>query len=111
MTHDRGEVWWGPAPFKSSTARPWPIVSDERRPFSRVQCIVLALTTREYSEGIRVPDDARIEGGADVQSYVSAWFVTTHEHRDIDDKQGRLAADLVSRAIEALHGYTPAGED
>ena len=104
----RGEVWWGPAPFKSSAARPWLVVSDERHPFSHAECLALALTTREYAEGITVPDEAWTEGGADVQSYVSPWFVTTIKLRELEDQQGTLAPELVTRAVEALHGYAPA---
>ena len=105
MAYDRGEVWWGPAPFKASASRPWLIVTDDRRPFAHTECTVLALTTQEYVEGIRVPDDAWIEGGADVQSYISPWFATTHKHRDLGDKQGRLDAVVVTKAADALHEY------
>jgi mRNA-degrading endonuclease toxin of MazEF toxin-antitoxin module len=108
---DRGEVWWGPAPFKSSAARPWLVISDERRPFSHAECIALAMTTQEYTEGIAVLDEAWIEGRADVQSYISPWFVTTIKLREFHDQQGPLTPDLVTQAVEALHGYTPATVD
>lgn len=106
----RDEVWWGPAPFKSSAARPWLIVSDDRRPFSDVECIALAMTSQDYPEGIPVPDEGWIEGGTDVDSAISPWYVTTLKLRNLDDQQGTLAPGLVKQAIEALHGYTPVVE-
>jgi len=106
MPYDRGEVWWAPAPFKASGGRPWLIVTDDRRPFSHTECTVLALTTQTHDEGIPIPDDAWIEGGSDVEPAISPWFATTHKHRDLYNKQGRLAAELVTQAADALHDYT-----
>lgn len=105
----RGEVWWGPAPHKSSPAyRPWLIVSDGTTPFADVEAIALALTTQDHDAGIEVPADAWTRGGSRTDAFVSPWYVTTLKHRDLEDQQGALDAELVTRAVERLHEFVPA---
>ncbi len=83
--YDRGEVWWGPAPNKSSPSyRPWLIVSGSDHPFSHTECIALAMTTQRHAGGIVVPDGRWVSGGSNRESYVSPWYVTTIKHRDLD---------------------------
>jgi len=69
------------------------------------------MTTTEHAEGMAVPDETWIAGGSDVQSYISPWYVTTIKLRDLDDHQGTLEPDLVTEAVDALHGYTPRAVD
>lgn len=108
MTHDRGDVWWGPAPHKSGPSyRPWVVISDATHPFSHTECIALAMTTQQHAAGIRVPDDAWSRGGSQQQSYISPWYVTTIKRRDLDRQQGELKPALVDDAVEKLHQYTP----
>lgn len=108
MALDRGTVWWGPAPHKSGPAyRPWVVVSDSTHPFSREECIALALTTTRHPAGIEVPDDAWVEGGSDTDSFVSPWYVATMKTRDFDRQQGILDDSILTEAIVALHQYTP----
>ena len=110
MDHDRGEVWWGPAPHEAGPSyRPWVIVSDSTHPFSDIECIGLALTSQRHADGIRVPDGDWVRGGSNTRSYISPWYVATIKHRDLDRQQGRLAATLVDAAIERLHQYTSVG--
>lgn len=111
MSAARGEVWWGPAPHKSSPAyRPWLVVNTDTHPFADEECIGVALTTQRHDEGIAVPDDAWTEGGSQKRAYASPWYVTTVKLRTFDRKQGRLASDYVERVVEALHGYVPVEE-
>lgn len=106
---DRGEVWWGPAPHKSSPAyRPWLIVSDGATPFAAVEAIALGMTTWDHGAGIGVPAGAWIRGGSNTDAFVSPWYVTTIKHRDLEDQQGELDSELVTRAIERLHEFVPA---
>ncbi|XGI82949.1 type II toxin-antitoxin system PemK/MazF family toxin [Halorutilales archaeon Cl-col2-1] len=101
-----GEVWWGPAPHKSSPAyRPWLIISDERHPFSKDECIVLAMTSQTHSEGIEVQDTDWVRGGSDKDSYISPWYVTTVKKRDLDSQQGELRAATVEKAVGKLSRY------
>lgn len=111
MAGHRGEVWWGPAPHKPGPAyRPWLVVSDDSHPFAHTECIGLGMTTTEHAEGIAVPDAAWVAGGSNVDSYISPWYVTTLKLRDLDNHQGTIDPELVTTAVEALHGYTPAVE-
>ena len=108
MTVTQGEVWWGPAPQKSSPAyRPWLVVSDASHPFASEECIAVALTTQSHPDGISVPDSAWIRGGSHKDAFISPWYVTTIKHRDFDSQQGTLTDLLVADAIDALHRYTP----
>lgn len=111
VSNRRGEVWWGPAPHKSSPAyRPWLIVSDGNTPFADVEAIALAMTTQAHDAGIGVPEEAWIRGGSREDAFVSPWYVTTIKHRDLDDQQGELGTELVTRAVERLHEYVPVVE-
>lgn len=101
------EVWWGPAPHKSSPAyRPWLLVSDTAHPFADVECIAVALTTQDHARGIEIPDDAWEDGGSDADAFISPWYVTTIKHRDLDSHQGTLTPELVAAAVDDLHTYT-----
>lgn len=53
MYHDRGEVWWGPAPHKDTPSyRPWLVLSTDDHPFADTECIAAAMTTRRHDEGL-----------------------------------------------------------
>lgn len=108
MVYERGSVWWGPAPHKGGPAyRPWLVVSDSSHPFSSEECIALAMTTQRHREGIEVPDSAWVQGGSNVDSYVSPWYVATIKHDDLDRHQGTLDGEAVTETVESLHRYTP----
>jgi len=108
MGHDRGDVWWGPAPHKSGPAyRPWLIVSDASHPFSDTECIGLGMTTQKHDGAIPVTDDAWVRGGSDLDSFVSPWYVATLKYADFDRQQGTLAAEVVTEAVAELHRYVP----
>lgn len=112
MVSDRGNVWWGPAPQKPGPSyRPWVIVSDDEHPFSHTECVVVAMTTQRHAEGIAVPDSAWVEGGSETDSYISPWYVATMKHADLDRRQGKLAADVVSESVRALREYVPVHTD
>lgn len=108
MRHDRGEVWWGPTPQKDTPSyRPWLILSTDDHPFADAECIAAAMTTQRHDEGLKVPDDVWIEGGANVRSHVSPWHVATFKYHLFDRRQGRLREEFVGRAAEQLHAYVP----
>jgi mRNA-degrading endonuclease toxin of MazEF toxin-antitoxin module len=108
MAVSHREVWWGPAPYKSSPAyRPWLVVSDTSHPFSDEESIVVAMTTQNHPDGIAVPNEAWVQGGSEKEAYVSPWYVTTIKQRDLDNQQGKLTDSLVADVVETLHGYIP----
>lgn len=107
MGYGRGEVWWGPALHKGTSAyRPWVIVSDDSHPFPTEECIALAMTTKRHREGIPVPDRAWAEGGSKRDASISPWYVTTVKLDDLDRQQGVLDEGIVDEAVAALHEYT-----
>jgi len=109
VTVARGDVRWGPAPHKSSPAyRPWLVVSDDTHPFADEECIVVALTTADHPDGLLIPGDAWVDGGSEVESHASPWYVTTVKTATFDMFQGRLDPVLVSRVATHLHDYVPA---
>lgn len=109
---DCGEVWWAPAPFKATVNyRPWLIVSDDSHPFASEECIALAMSTQRHHGSIAVAQDDWIDGGSDVDSFISPWYVNTIKRRAFDNRQGTLPDRLLQRAVDALHGYTPTPED
>lgn len=109
MGYDRGEVWWGPAPHKSSPSyRPWVVISDETHPFADTECIALAMTTQQHTGSVPVPDGAWESGGSNKDAYISPWYVSTLKLRDFDRKQGQLEQSLVDDAVDALHSHTGA---
>lgn len=106
MHHARGEVWWGPAPQKDTPSyRPWLILSTGGHPFADVECVAAAMTTQRHDECLEVPDDAWVEGGSNVRSRVSPWYVATFKYHSFDRQQGRLSDDIVGQTAEKLHGY------
>ena len=108
MTSTQGDVWWGPAPHKSSSAyRPWLVVSDSSHPFADEECIAVAMTTQQHPDSILVTGSEWVRGGSQKDAYISPWYVTSIKHRDFDNQQGTLSKSLVADAIEALHTYTP----
>jgi len=112
MATTQGDVWWGPAPNKSSpTYRPWLVVSDSSHPFADNECIVVGLSTQQHPESIAVPDSAWVRGSSQKDAYISPWYVTTIKHRDLDNQQGTLSASLLSEAVDALHRYTSHSTD
>lgn len=107
MPHDRGDVWWGPAPHKTAPSyRPWLIVSDTAHPFAHSECIALAMTSQQHPAGITVADSDWTRGGSQKDAYISPWYVTTIKYCDLDRHQGTLADDIITRVVEELHRYT-----
>lgn len=82
-------------------------MSTDEHPFSREECIGVAMTTQNHADGIEVPDGAWVAGGSERQAYVSPWYVATMKHAAFDRQQGTLADALVGRVASSLHEYTP----
>lgn len=106
---ERGEVWWGQAPFKGQGVyRPWLVVSTSTLPYAGEECIALALTTTGHEEGVAISNEAWVSGRPSVDSYVSPWYVATLKTKELDRQQGRLDTDFVTTAVQRLHAYVPA---
>ena len=102
---ERGDVVYGDDPFKrEEDARPWLVLSNhEGRPFHGDQYIALTLTSKSWMDGlIEIPEENWRRGGMPAESRIVPWGVQSVDHEDIDFWQGRLASDLVDRAVAAL---------
>lgn len=105
---ERGEVWWGQAPFKGEGIyRPWLVVSTPSHPFAGEECIALALTTTDHEEGLGISKGAWVSEPPEVNSFVSPWYVATLKLRELDRQQGRLDDGFVSQAVRRFHDYVP----
>lgn len=108
----RGEVHWGPAPFKDSGVyRPWLVLSDDSHPFSGVECIAVGLTTTAHDGGIQITSGDWTDGGTPRESYVSPWYPTTLKHDDAGERQGAVVSELVERVADRLATYVGATEE
>ncbi len=64
MSYQRGDVVWGPDPFKSGeNPRPWLILNNDSHPFGDEEYMTVTLTTTAHDEGLPLEDANWIEGG------------------------------------------------
>jgi len=72
MSYQRGDVVWGPDPFKSGeNPRPWLILNNDSHPFGDEEYMTVTLTTTPHDEGVPLDDADWVEGGMPRQSYAS----------------------------------------
>lgn len=70
MSYERGDVVWGPDPFKSGeNPRPWLILNDGSHPLSTEEYMPVTLTTTPHDDEISLDGADWIEGGMHRQSY------------------------------------------
>lgn len=106
LPYSRGEVVWGPEPFKSVVRpRPWVVLSNERHPFHGEEYLAATLTTTKRKEVIEIKEKHWIEGGAPKKSYVAPWVIITLKHGDVQEKIGKLKPDFLKRVVEDLKSY------
>jgi hypothetical protein len=57
MSYRRGDVVWGPDPFKSDeNPRPWLILNNDTHPFGDEEYMTVTLTTTPHDQGIPLND-------------------------------------------------------
>jgi mRNA-degrading endonuclease toxin of MazEF toxin-antitoxin module len=106
MSYERGDVVWGPDPFKSGTnPRPWLILNNDSHPFGDEEYLTATLTTTPHDEGVAIADDDWVEGGMPKRSFVSPWAVASPKHAVIVRRQGRLSEAFVRTVVDALASY------
>jgi len=79
MSYQRGDVVWGPDPFKSGeNPRPWLILNNDTHPFGAEEYMTVTLTTTSSTRGSN-PRGRRLgrTGGMPRQSYASPWAVAS----------------------------------
>ncbi|MFC7131100.1 hypothetical protein [Haloferax chudinovii] len=106
MTHQRGDVVWGPDPFKSGESpRPWLILNTDTHPFGDEQYTTVTLTTTPHDETIPIAEDDWVDGGIPRQSYASPWAVASPKHAAVLRRQERLTESFVQFVIEGMQTY------
>ena len=106
MSYERGEVGWGPDPFKSTEApRPWLICNNDDHPFGDEEYVTVTLTTTPHDETVPITDEDWVDGGMPRQSYASPWSVASPKHAALVRRQGRLRESFVQRVVAELESY------
>lgn len=106
MSYERGDVVWGPDPFKSGeNPRPWLILNNDAHPFGTEEYMTVTLTTTPHDEGIPLEASDWIEGGMPRRSYASPWTVASPKHAALVRRQGRLTESFVRTVVNALESY------
>ena len=106
MSYQRGDVIWGPDPFKSGESpRPWLILNNDAHPFGGEEYITVTLTTTPHDGTIPIDGGDWIEGGMPCQSYAWPWSVASPKHAAIVRRQGRLKESFVQTVIDAMQTY------
>lgn len=106
MSYQRGDVVWGPDPFKSGeNPRPWLILNNDTHPFGEEEYMTITLTTTPHDATIPIETADWVEGGMPKQSYASPWAVASPKHAAIVRRQGRSDEDFVQSVIETMQTY------
>jgi len=109
MSYRRGDVVWGPDPFRDGeNPRPWLVLNNGTHPFSDEEYMTVTLTTTPHDAGVPLEESDWIEGGMPRQSYASPWAVASPKHVALVRRQGRLAEPVVRTVVDELTGYLDA---
>jgi mRNA-degrading endonuclease toxin of MazEF toxin-antitoxin module len=110
MNFERGDVVWGPDPFRSGESpRPWLILNNAEHPFAGEEYVVAALTTTDRPEALAASGEW-VTGEPTRESYVSPWTVNTLKHADVVEPQGNVTETFVQRVVARLNRYLDAPE-
>lgn len=106
MTYRRGDVVWGPDPFKATeNPRPWLVLNTDSHPFHGEEYMTVTLTTTPHEDTIPIRDTDWVAGGAPRQRYASPWSVASPKHPALVQRQGRVSESLVRTVVEELTRY------
>lgn len=106
MSHQRGDVVWGPDPFKSTeNPRPWLILNNSSHPFGDEEYMTVTLTTTPHDEAVPLSEDDWAEGGMPRQGYTSPWSIASPKDAAVLQRQGRLSESFVQTVIGEMLTY------
>ena len=112
MSYRRGDVVWGPDPFKSGESpRPWLILNNDAHPFGDEEYMTVTLTTTPHDATVPIEASDWVEGGTPRQSYASPWSVASPKHDALVRRQGRLAESFVRTVVDAMGAYLEPPDD
>lgn len=101
----RGMVVKGPDLLAEHKYRPYVCLSDDSHPFSEEEALYAAVTTTRRAVAIPLGDDDFVSGGLPRESYVNPWTVVSIRHSDIQQEEGRLDEETVTKIAEDAAGY------
>jgi len=105
VTYTRGMVVKGPDLLAKHDYRPYVCLSDASHPFSEEEALYAAVTTTGRAVAIPLGDDDFESGGLPRESYVNPWTVVSIRHSDIQQAEGRLDEEIVSKIAGEAAGY------
>jgi mRNA-degrading endonuclease toxin of MazEF toxin-antitoxin module len=93
----------GPHPFElGASSRPWPVVSNDSRPFHGDSYLVVTVTTTERSAAVPLRSHHWTDGGAPRQSYAALWTVIQLAHHSIRSPEGYETGEYVGHLRRGL---------
>ena len=106
MNYRRGDVVWGPDPFKAGeNPRPWLILNNDDHPFADEEYMVVTLTTMPHDAAVPIEDSDWVEGGRPRQSYASPWAIASPKRAALVQRQGRLTEPFVQTVVGEMASY------
>ena len=103
--YTRGMVVKGPDLLADHNYRPYVCLSDNSHPFSEEEALYAAVTTTWRVVAIPLGDDDFISGGLPRESYVNPWTIVSIRHSDMQQEEGRLDEETVSKIAGNAAGY------
>lgn len=104
-TYTRGVVVKGPDLLAEHDYRPYICLSDESHPFSDEEAIYAAITTTRRAVAIPLGDSDFVAGGLPRERYVNPWTLVSIRHSDIQQEEGRLVEDTITKISNDAAGY------
>ena len=105
ISYTRGMVVKGPDLLAEHNYRPYVCLSDDSHPFSEEEALYAAVTTTRRAVAIPLADDDFVSGGLPRESYVNPWTIVSIRHSDIQQEEGRLDEETVTKIAGDAAGY------
>ncbi|MBP1923961.1 mRNA-degrading endonuclease toxin of MazEF toxin-antitoxin module [Halorubrum alkaliphilum] len=103
--YTRGTVVKGPDLLAEHNYRPYVCLTDDSHPFSEEEALYAAVTTTRRAVAIPLGDDDFVSGSLPRESYVNPWTIVSIRHTDIQEEEGRLDEETVTKIAGDAAGY------
>ncbi len=107
--YTRGMVVKGPDLLAEHDYRPYVCLSDDSHPFSEEEALYAAVTTTQRVVAIPLGEGDFVSGGLPRESYVNPWTIVSIRHSDMQQEEGRLGEETVSKIAGNAAGYLGVG--
>ena len=105
VIYTRGMVVKGPDLLAEHNYRPYVCLSDDSHPLSEEEALYAAVTTTRRSVAIPLGNADFVSGGLPRESYVNPWTIVSIRHSDIQQQEGRLDEETVTKITGDAAGY------